>query len=136
MTKGDRQLLLQDLCARLPYGVKIDKVLYGATTLNERDIESFRKGFDDILMPYLRPMSSMTKEQFSKLNEYSGSIYDQLDLASFQDGTYKCLDFYLSEVPAYVVVLVFDWLNAHHFDYRGLIESGLALEALENMYND
>lgn len=136
MTKGDRQLLLQDLCARLPYGVKIDKVLYGATTLNERDIESFRKGFDDILMPYLRPMSSMTKEQFSKLKEYSGLIYDQLDLASFQDGTYKCLDFYLSEVPAYVVVLVFDWLNAHHFDYRGLIESGLALEALENMYND
>jgi hypothetical protein len=28
-----------------------------------------------------------------------------------------------------------DWLNAHHFDYRGLIEKGLAIEAPEGMYN-
>lgn len=82
----------------------------------------------EIVKPYLRSMSSMTEEEFAKLKEYSGLIYDQLDLASFQNGTYKCLDFYLSEVPSYVVILVFDWLNAHHFDYRGLIEKGSAIE--------
>ena len=27
-----------------------------------------------------------------------------------------------------------DWLNAHHLDYRGLIEKGLALEAPEGIY--
>lgn len=29
---------------------------------------------------------------------------------------------------------VIDWLLAHHFDYRGLIPMGLALEATEGMY--
>ena len=81
-------------------------------------------------------MSSMTEEEFESLKEYSGLKYDQLDLASYQNGTYKCLDFYLSEVPSYVIILVFDWLNEHHFDYRGLIEMGLAIEAPEGMYKN
>lgn len=84
-------------------------------------------------LPYLRPMSSMTEEEFELLKKYSGLEYDQLDLAEFSNN-YKCLDFYLSEVPSDVVILVFDWLNEHHFDYRGLIELGLALEAKEEMY--
>ena len=29
---------------------------------------------------------------------------------------------------------VIDWLNAHHFDYRGLIEKGLAIKAPEVIY--
>jgi hypothetical protein len=70
----------------------------------------------------------MTEEEFNKLKEYSGLIYDQLDLASFQDGAYKCLDFYLNEVPADVVIMVFDWLNRNHFDYRNLIVRELALD--------
>ena len=107
MTQEDKELLLKDLCARLPYGVKIHKVLYEATTLNERDIEAFRKGIDDMLIPYLRPMSSMTEEE----EIYYNTVYTRLK-------------FYEKE----------DWLNAHHFDYRGLIEKGLAIEALEGMY--
>ena len=83
-------------------------------------------------LPFLRPMSSMTAEEFERLKEYSELKYEQLDLASYQNGTYKCLDFYLSEVPSYVVILVFDWLNAHHFDYRGLIERGLAIAVTED----
>ena len=56
---------------------------------------------------YLRPMSSMTEEE---------EIY--------YNTVYTTLKFYKKE----------DWLNAHHFDYRGLIEKGLALEAPEGMY--
>ena len=108
MKQEDKELLLKDLCCRLPYGVKIHKALYGATTLSERDIESFRKGIDDILMPYLRPMSSMTEEE--KL------MYEGLMIGT--DNVSYMLD-------------VIDWLNAHHFDYHNLIERGLAIEVTE-----
>ena len=145
MTQEEKQLLLQDLCARLVYGVMLNIDYYdlqGDGKLKNRDvILSYGNiGYcsDNTnwvsVKPYLRPMSSMTEKEFESLKEYSGLKYDQLDLASYQNGTYKCLDFYLSEVPSYVVILVFDWLNAHHFDYRGLIEKGLAIEAPINMY--
>ena len=147
MTQENKELLLQDLCARLPYCVicfkKITNCISDNSVLLEEDIYSFRTGKPTVadygqydyyktvvleLKPYLRPISSMTEEEFEKLKEYSGLKYEQLDLASFQDGAYKCLDFYLNEVPSDVVILVFDWLNAHHFDYRGLIEKNLAIE--------
>ena len=134
----EKQLLIIDFCARLPYNVVI------RCTDNDTDYKCFLT--TDILnellhnieyydyKPYLRPMSSMTEEEFENLKSYSGLIYSQLDLTSFQNGTYKCLDFYLNEIPSDVVILVFDWLNTHHFDYRGLIEKGLALKAPEGMY--
>lgn len=142
MTQEEKDLLLKDLCARLPYIpiIQIEEHDWNNLHIDAYDtpfrsyyLEPFIIGEIEI-KPYLRPMSSMTEEEFEKLKEYSGLVYDQLDLASFQDGAYKCLDFYLNEVPADVVILVFDWLNAYHFDYRGLIERGLALEAPEGMY--
>ena len=133
MNKEDKELLLKDLCARLPYGVICD--IYNDTcTITEKLLIGGLFHFCDdtiCVRPYLRSMSSMTDEEFENLKEYSGLEYEQLDLASYQNGTYKCLDFYLSEVPSYVVILVFDWLNAHHFDYRGLIERGLAIVVTE-----
>ena len=144
MTQEDKELLLKDLCARLPYGVKIeltwwvmDEGTYINATLEPDHIEQLLNNEYRIteIKPYLRPMSSMTEEEFTKLKEYSGLKYDQLDLASFQNGTYKCLDFYLSEVPSAVVIRVFDWLNRYHFDYRGLIPMGLAIDATNlNIY--
>lgn len=152
MTQEDKELLLKDLCARLPYGVMLstpngnkallalvfDKkyntiVEYNDYHGNENDISEWEGGDIEFVKPYLRSMSSMTDEEFESLKNYSGLIYDQLDLASFANN-YKCLDFYLSEVPSYVVILVFDWLNKHHFNYRGLIEKDLALEAPDGMY--
>ena len=68
------------------------------------------QGIEDV-KPYLRPMSSMTDEeekQFQDVNMY--------------------------ELPYMVVGL--DWLNAHHFDYRGLINDGLALEATDGIYEN
>lgn len=176
MTQEDKELLLRDLCARLPYGVK-GKVKADAVVPHEYDIDGFAlettfdvdvelqridASNDEVFVstfdnnedlgnyieecqsdipytieeftPYLRPLSSMTEGEFNKLKEYSGLIYDQLDLASFQDGAYKCLDFYLNEIPADIVIIVFDWLNKNHFDYRGLIPKGVALPAPKEIY--
>ena len=137
MMQKDKELLLKDLCARLPYETMFYSNSNGDECLLSIDLEYCKINelyTIEQIKPYLHPMSSMTEEEFEKLKEYSGLKYEQLDLASFQNGTYKCLDFYLSEVPSYVVILVFDWLNAHHFDYRGLIEKNLAIEAPEGMY--
>ena len=137
MVQEDKQLLLKDLCGRLPYGVKI-RTWYNDTITS--DINTFPYGIDETpyeqlseCKPYLRPMSSMTEEELELLKKYSGLEYGELDLAEFPN-SHKCLDFYLSEVPSYTVIQVFDWLNAHHFDYRLLIEKGLALESPKDMY--
>jgi hypothetical protein len=113
MKKEEKQLLLKDLCARLPYGVKLryveDLVVKKEShiiTLNNIYLEHILNGDADI-KPYLRPMSSMTEEE--------GIYYNTV---------YYTLNFYKKE----------DWLNEHHFDYRGLIPMGLALEAPEDMY--
>ena len=144
-TNGDtKKLLIKDLSSRLPYNVIVD---YAYNAFNVRNGNYVKHGSKCILdcylldvfisprqnekgeyiKPYLRPMSSMTEEEFTNLKEYSGLKYDQLDLASFQNGTYKCLDFYLSEVPSGAVIRVFDWLNRYHFDYRDLIQLDLAI---------
>ena len=149
MTQEDRKLLLIDLSARLSHGVickvskgnghlcSINQTIFGVEygiNINATERDYFNDT-EEIIKPYLRPMSSMTEEEFTKLKEYSELKYDQLDLASFQNGDYKCLDFYLNEVPSGIVIRVFDWLNSHHFDYRDLIQMGLAIEAPEGMYN-
>ena len=116
-----KELLLKDLCARLPYGVKINHIIYNweGTCINfNRKLESFAIEKDNGLCydvpieevrPYLRPMSSMTEEE---LNEYC-ALWNKDETELWDD---------------------VDWLNSHHFDYRGLIPFGLALEAPEGMY--
>jgi len=138
MTQEEKDLLLKDLCARLPYNTMV--------FVHDLDVEDYDTYIHpDIIAnllvnriwkvkPYLRPMSSMTEEELNELRNYSELLYDNLELSSFQNGTYKCLDFHLSEIPSGIVIKVFDWLNAHHFDYRGLIVMGLAIEAPEGMY--
>jgi hypothetical protein len=128
MTKQEKQLLLIDLCARLPYGVilNVDNGKY-------REDKKIWPGLfnSDSLWdakPYLRPMSSMTEEE-------------RLELSKLTDDKFK---FYLYTTKPEIVcyekynylegLKVLDWLNAHHFDYRGLIQMGLALEATEGMY--
>ena len=83
--------------------------------------------------PDLRPMSSMTDEErniyksFFSIGEYScgGSLYGK---------EYEYIDSDSDDIVQCISLI--DWLNEHHFDYRGLIEKGLALEATENMYKD
>ena len=117
MTQEEKQLVIKDLSARLPYGVMV--LVKGEKYFNETNepyIVTLSFGtylFDDediTLVPYLRPMSSMTMEE---QREYIsvGRIMSP-------------------DMPSVLA----DWLNAHQFDYRGLIEKGLALEAPKDMY--
>jgi hypothetical protein len=125
MTKEDKELLFKDLCGRLPYGVVCEfkrstlNVLYNKiydNTLTINNIEYVLKD-DSIVRPYLRPMSSMTEEERKELNEVTVINCNEFE---------GCSTLFDEEG--------FDWLNAHHFDYRGLIPMGLALEAKEGMY--
>ena len=122
MKNEDKQLLLKDLCARLPYGVKVESVFINPDTKERKPcgIEVFnatcllmiRDGLGEF-KPYLRPMSSMTEEQEMEYDATFATIV-------YEDGrkdsamTYK----------------TFDWLNKNHFDYRGLIPMGLANNAV------
>ena len=131
MTQEDKELLLKDLAARLLYGVQCSctwshEVPNGTTgciqelsTFLIEEIEIMDNPEYDCqiceIKPYLRPMSSMTEEErneFVKLH-----IDDRLE-GKIELCDASCMDF----------------KNAHHFDYRGLIEKGLALVAPEGMY--
>ena len=111
MTQEEKQLLLQDLCPRLPYGVKVIRPLYGAVTLTYDMVKLIDKD-DNKWLPYLRPMSSMTEKEYKELK----SISSYYGFAPYE---------YIGDwCPNYEMV---NWLNSHHFDYRGLIEKGLAI---------
>ncbi len=122
MTQEEKQLLLKDLCSRLPYNPKVKYAHYHKNgddeniVLNIYNAHKLLVGMDIYhIKPYLRPMSSMTEEE----KEYYDSI------------TYTEDETHFKGVWCNIVV---DWLNAHHFDYIGLIEKELALEAPEGMY--
>lgn len=133
MTHEDKELLLKDLCARLPYGVIIKHKDEHGRSIDTRLVgyngDWFNYYIDDLCFhlkihefkPYLRPMSSMTEDEKEKAKENGCIIY--LDTSPEDKG---------------IMIIAsqkgFDWLNAHHFDYRGLIEKDLAIEAPEGMY--
>lgn len=121
MTQEDKQLLLKDICARLPYKVK---GVYARTDIKNLSIceitthlygeieESFNGKEKYEFIPYLRPMSSMTDEEQRTLD----SMCNGVEMVSRLSGL-KMFD------------KAFNWLNENHFDYRGLIEKGLAIDA-------
>lgn len=120
MTQEEKQLLFKDLCERVPYGIICKLSVKGADiSITEKldlgGLEHFIFGTMDVL-PYLRPMSSMTEEE---REEYRTECKKVLLMRYRVNSHYP----------------VTDWLNAHHLDYRGLIEKGLALEAPEGMYD-
>lgn len=137
MEQEEKQLLLKDLCGRLPYDLKVkcEKYPFPVTVLYAGNIDEVKfketGGIENIyaIKPYLRPMSSMTEEEKKDFSSHimndkcdeDGVIIDVHDITSLQIYYYYFKD-------------VIDWLLAHHFDYRGLIEKGLALEAPEDMY--
>lgn len=134
MIQEEKELLLRDLCARLPYGVlchingddtntprklsrievdELDGILLDFWTDRE-DYLSIQVYLSEV-KPYLRPMSSMTEEEIKEFSVLGVGMH------LFKGPL----------IPSYDTL---DWLNAHHFDYCGLIEKGLALEAPEGMY--
>jgi len=114
MAQENKELLLKDLSSRLPYQPLCKKV-DTEDDFCECDAPlgySLRDLVDNkiIIKPYLRPMASMTEEE--KIDYQAFFNYDGVEYP----------DEYI------------DWLNERHFDYRGLIEKGLANEAPEGMY--
>lgn len=125
---AEEKLLLIDLCARLSSELKVktskgDGVLCGIDLIPDgaylgisingavQDYFEFRD-----IKPYLRPMESMTEKE-------------DKEFAMLQTDFYT--DSFMYHIPASNMI---DWLNSHHFDFRGLIPWGLALEAPANMY--
>lgn len=132
MTREDKDLLLEDLCGRLPYGVKVQVDLQsdtyspivckvcsvecaeiGSTFIGvEVSPDTYNEFREFLCKPYLFPRSSMTEEEKSQYSFFLTRIIDGYDAS-----------------------LLIDWLNAHHFDYRGLIGKGLAIDATDkNIY--
>ena len=123
MTQEEKDLLLKDLCARLSYGVVVGTIDNDGSLSNFWTLDLYNRLTEDVIIthcelnadeltyfgdirPYLFPLSSMTEEQEM---EYLNTCVSQNPLCWTLD--------------------TFDWLNENHFDYRGLIEKGLANDA-------
>jgi hypothetical protein len=128
ITQEDKELLLKDLCARLPYGVMC-QVGDGAADgklveidiskeVVKFDVDYYLKAHIDNIKPYLRPMSSMTIEERQDWIKYCKADYD----CEFQPE--PTFDFESC-------ILSINWLNKNHFDYRDLIQKSLAIEVTE-----
>ena len=144
MTQKDKDLLIKDLCARLPYGVKVEykneifDVEHVSPMYEEVKLDTYETwtiGVTDI-KPYLFPLSSITEEQKRELLELTG-----YEARCEEDCGFDSWGFYVNIVGEYKyedgeqsIILYpddigIDWLIKNHFDYRGLIERGLALDA-------
>lgn len=131
MTKEDKQHLYKDLCMRLPYHPQIhicndswEGMMIGEfdNTLYSHHLDAFWCDRIEIL-PYLRPMSSMTDEERLYFHRNSARVQILVDEEK------------LITKPFYgYTIHLFDWLNANHFDYHNLIGKSLAFEAPEGMY--
>lgn len=133
MTQEEIELLFQDLCARLPYGVKVTFAGYSGRDdciLNSQHLNSTYAIEYLKLKPYLRPLSSMTEEERKEVGEAAEDDYIEPYGEIKSSGEDNLL---LSVVKS--TTNIQDYLYRKGFDIRGLIPKGLALEAPEGMYN-
>lgn len=138
MREEDKNLLMIDLCSRLPYGVKVEAETWledeGEFAYVPDKVYSINSdgyivhGYDEVYecKPYLFPLSSMTEEQ-------------REEFLNIQSEERKILVKYRYEKEDKIPIIPspkhIDWLNKNHFDYRGLIEKGLAIDATNlNIY--
>lgn len=145
MRTENKELLLRDLCGRLPYGVIIehegnlsmldtifmcDSISISSTSV---DKEIFYNLDLDEVKPYLFPLSSMTEEQYNSLHEL-GILNNCSHSYEYVNPHIHGVSFIFKEFKTYSLELI-EWLNKHHFDYHGLIEKGLAIDATNlNIY--
>ena len=128
MTKEDKELLLKDLCTRLPYGVKIlmnDGAIEELLNVNVSTL--ICNGLRGLPQPYLFPLSNMTEEQKQYISDRWG-INEDFDFEIDPDWGEYIVD--LCDARDFI-----NWLNENHFDYHWLIEKGLAIDATDkNIY--
>ena len=122
MAQENKELLLKDLCARLPYGIKFLRESWNFETDQELSVIEVLEDIDkdgyinntkvykvEDIKPYLFPLSSMTEEQSKVYHELINGMFGTSALINFE--------------------VLTDFFNSNHFDYRGLIEKGLAIDA-------
>lgn len=134
MTQENKELLLKDLCARLPYGIKAS--YYGV----EEECETWDEiecvtldGYVDIgqyslpiegIKPYLFPLSSMTEEQLFEVQEIFGKNEIKID-----DGFLHIVDSDRNVITYLEILAVLEWFYKNYFDINDLIPKGLAIDA-------
>ena len=147
MTQKDKELLLKDLCSRLPYGVKMNHIaddehspktligiakdmitLEGLGGYECVDVEDYK--------PYLFPLSSMTEEMIEELNAYGFFKYrDTITNVSHLISNNGINEEIYTYIDIECVLFLIEFFNSHHIDYRGLIEKNLAIDATRlNIY--
>lgn len=154
MTEEEKKELLVALCGYLPYGlvVQYKQTIYEPKKVINVDVEV---KIDNMLhhrlqlldfKPYLRPMNSMTLEETEELDEMglqtkTGSFKHYIHITPNFTGFLgrtklnpETANPEVSGINIIDVMFYINWLNAHHLDYGGLIEKGIALEAPQNMY--
>ena len=150
MTQEEKELLLRDLCARLPYGVKC-QIDYDNEEDTDLGIERYRDDrivsvcieaeeiglyeaseyfYPEYVKPYLFPLSSITKEMMEEPNIYGFFKYRDT-IANV--GHLESKNGVSEEIYTYIdiesVSVLIEFFHSHHIDYRGLIEKGLAIDA-------
>ena len=145
MTQEDKELLLKDLCARLPYGVKVnvgEDMAFTLKEINENGLcEASSKSrmtcYTKLPLPYLRPMSSMTEEEKKELQKitnnkfYAHYNYISNSKPSTDSEWHTPHNNFVTSVECNKTI---SWLDEKHFDHRTdeegktLIEKGLAIE--------
>ena len=138
MEENSKQLLLKDICARLPYNVKVlynNKVFsvdYISAIYEEIKLDDGNNYTLNILniKPYLFPFSSMTKKQLFEIQEILGK--NEIEI---EDGFLRIVDSNRNTISYLEILAVLEWFYKNHFDINGLISMGLAIDATElNIY--
>ena len=139
MTQEQKNLLLKDLCARLPYGVKIsvdDKVetVQGINILDTVvEYDSWLSSDIEEVKPYLFPLSNMTEEQYKEWGDLAGEPLDEILTRNAKDEIMSTLEHHLLIAKSSTEPVNYCYKN--HFDINGLIPKGLANDATNlNIY--
>lgn len=144
MIEGYKDLLLKDLCGRLPYGVMCKRGERARKVVYVKPYQLYTIGLDngeyisqeytvEDVKVYLRPMSSMTEKERNELMQLMNC--DAVTDCSLEYSVGGCVDYDDFLVYYEDSSKLTDWLNKNMFDYRELIPKGLVLEAPEGMYN-
>ena len=137
MNKEDKELLLRDLCNRLPYNVMCQvefkedgkynsKVMLLSGIFTDEAYFTTKGGsiYSNEFKPYLFPLSSMTSEQLFEVQEIMGK--NEIEI---EDGFFNIIDSSRNTITYLEILAVLEWFYKNHFDINGLIEKGLAIDA-------
>jgi len=118
MTAEEEQLIFKDICARIPYGL----IVHSLGLPHEQKLVGYIPDIEKYnIKPYLRPLSSMTEEEKEDVKPLFKLVWT--------DDNKRLLVVRQNKMAEYL-----DYIYSHHFDFRGLIPMGLALEAPSDMY--